>query len=55
MTHRFMNTPREEFTEDKPPTWLLHSNYKWWYEGYVLVLDVGESIKSDFRKITRSS
>lgn len=54
MTHRFLsNAPEETFTEDNPPSWLLHKWFKWWYEGYVLALPVGQSIMSDFREITR--
>jgi hypothetical protein len=42
-----------EFTEDKPPAWITQSDLKWWFDKYVLTLEVGESIETDFQRITR--
>lgn len=55
MTHRFLiEAPPTEFDASSPPTWLVSKTYNWWYEGYVLKLDVGESIDSDFQTIKRA-
>ncbi len=53
MTHNFFPDLMERFDETNPPSWLVSREFDWWYKDYVLVLKVGESIKSDFRKITR--
>ena len=52
ITHLFFNDTAV-FTEGNPPNWMLHKENVWWWEGYVLKLDIGESIKSDFNKIER--
>ena len=54
MTHLFFSC-EETFTEENPPQWLISSGFKWWYEGYVLKLEIGESIDSDSRRISRIS
>ncbi len=46
---------QENFSEDNPPKWMIHKEYKWWYTGHVLTLKVGDSIKTDFQEITRLS
>ena len=53
LTHRFFKSEPEIFTDESPPRWFLNTAYKWWYTDHILKLKVGESIKSDFRKITR--
>lgn len=53
MTHIFFDSETVTFTKEDPPSWLLDNAYNWWYEGFVLKLDVGKSIESDFQKITR--
>ena len=44
---------KDQFTEEAPPDYLLSKTFKWWYEGYILKLQVGQSIESDFHKFTR--
>jgi hypothetical protein len=53
MTHHIFEESLEYFTEDTPPQWLTSREFKWFYEGYVLKLEVGKSIDTDFRKIER--
>ena len=51
----------EWFDEDAAPDWLTSKNTvkgstmdgRWFWEDYVLTLDIGESIDTDFRRITR--
>lgn len=50
-----------EFTEENPPIWLSSENtvagstmdMRWFWKDHVLKLNVGESIDTDFNKITR--
>ena len=42
-----------EFDESIVPSFLLHSENKWWYKKYVLTLGVGDSKSTDFNKIIR--
>jgi hypothetical protein len=59
MTHRFMNTPPEEFDEETAPDWLTSRNSipgstmdgRWFWHDHVLTLPVGGSVKTDFRTI----
>ena len=61
MTHRFLNTPPEEFDEDIAPDWLTSCNStpgstmdgRWFWRDYVLTLPVGGQVETDFRTITR--
>jgi len=53
MSHRFFNTPPEIFDDTSIPDWLSSKAYKWWFDDHVCKLGVGESIDSDFRRITR--
>jgi len=53
MTHLFSSGNETFFTEDSPPKWLISKEYKWFYQGHVLTLDINESIKTDFREIKR--
>ena len=53
MTHHIFEKSLEYFTEETPPQWLTSREFKWFYEGYVLKLEVGKSIDTDFRKIER--
>lgn len=41
------------FDEHTPPWWLDHKEYRWWFDKYVLTLDVGESVDTDFQHIER--
>jgi hypothetical protein len=43
------------FDEDKPPEYFLSKDFKWWYDDYVLKLEVDESISTDFNRVTRIS
>ena len=52
MKHKYFNH-MEQFTIESPPGWLVSKEYRWWYVKHVLTLEVGESISSDFRIITR--
>jgi len=54
MLHLFFGTIKE-FNEDSPPKWLVSNTFKWWWEGYVLKLKVGENIESDFWRFDRIS
>jgi hypothetical protein len=45
----------EEFLEDEPPEWLIGNEFKWFYDKYVLTLEVGKSVETDFHTITRLS
>ena len=51
MSHLFFDNVSSTFTESDPPGWLASKVYKWWWEKYILKLNNGESIKSDFQKI----
>lgn len=56
MTHLFLKGKEPtEFSEDNPPEWLTSKTFRWWWEEYVLKLEVGKSIKTDFQKIERLS
>ena len=51
----------EEFTEETAPDWLTSRNQvkgstmddSWFWHGHVLTLEVGQSVETDFSKITR--
>lgn len=47
------NVDAIEFTETNPPEWLVSYEYHWFWVKYILTLDVGKSINTDFHKITR--
>lgn len=53
LEHLFFKGDVQYFTELNPPVWLVSLEYKWWYKSHVLKLELGESIDSDFRRITR--
>lgn len=64
MTHLiFTEHPPVIFTETTAPEWLSSANtvkgstmdMRWFFEDHVLTLEVGESIKTDFREITRQT
>ena len=44
-----------EFTNENPPGWLIHKEYRWFFEKNVLTLEVGQSVDTDFNTITRIS
>lgn len=50
--HQFFDTV-DHFDESNPPSWLVSKAFNWWYTDYVLKLEVGKSIKSDFQEIIR--
>jgi hypothetical protein len=52
MRHLYFRVDRT-FTEDDPPWWLTSDEFNWWWKDYVLTLEVGESIDSDFHRIER--
>lgn len=41
------------FNEDTVPKWLLSDEYNWFYKEYILTLDVGGNIETDFQRIIR--
>ena len=61
LAHRYFKGAIEHFTEDDAPDWLTSKNtikgstmdHRWFWNDYVLTLEVGSSIETDFRKITR--
>lgn len=60
MKHKFFKNI-EWFDEETAPDWLTSKNSvkgstmdgRWFWTDHVLTLDVGKSIDTDFRKITR--
>jgi hypothetical protein len=61
ITHLVFDNKPERFTEKTAPNWLTSCNTRkgssidgraFWYD-YVLKLDIGKSIETDYRKITR--
>jgi hypothetical protein len=63
MTHLDFPGKPVVFTETTAPDWLSSVNtikgstmdMRWFFEKHVLTLEVGKSIDTDFRKITRVS
>lgn len=61
MKHLFFSTPAISFTEIDAPKWLTSENTvrgstmdtRWFWRDCVLSLRVGESVDTDFRRITR--
>ena len=53
MTHKFFDMKSFIFTEKNPPEFLLSKVYRWWWDNYVMKLNVGESVDSDFQSIKR--
>lgn len=53
MTHLFFPNCIKEFDESNPPDWLIHKGFKWWWDDYILTLEVGQTRESDFQKIER--
>jgi len=62
MTHNhFEKSEPEYFDEDTAPDWLTSTNTvkgstmdsRWFWNEYVLTLEVGQSIETDFRTIKR--
>ena len=57
----FKDAPVETFTEADAPVWLTSENTvpgstmdnRWFWKGHVLTLEVGASVDTDFRRITR--
>ena len=42
-----------EYKETELPTWLRDKERLWFLNKYVLALEVGESVDTDFNRITR--
>lgn len=63
MTHLFFEGNVEEFDEESAPSWLTSADKikgstmdsSWFWTDHVLTLEVGKSIDTDFRHITRIS
>ena len=53
-THLVFGTV-EHYAEDSLPDWLKSKHLKWFLEGHVQTLEVGGSVDTDFRKITRTA
>jgi len=52
----------KEFDEDTAPHWLKYGgpvgstmDNRWFWEGHVMKLEIGDSVSTDFWKITRVS
>lgn len=43
----------EEFNENELPEWVTHKENKWFLDRHVMKLKVGDSIDTDFQRITR--
>jgi hypothetical protein len=55
MSHLFFECEPEIFTCENPPKWLVGKSFSWFWEGYVMKLEVGSHVNTDFRRITRIS
>ena len=61
LTHKYFKGAIEYFTEEDAPDWLTSKNtvkgstmdHRWFWTDHILTLEVGGSIETDFRKITR--
>jgi len=61
MRHKFFKDKVENFSESDAPDWLTGANTvpgstmdnRWFWKDHVLTLQVGQSIETDFRTITR--
>ena len=62
MNHRFFNTLEPKFFDEfTAPTWLTGENTvkgstmdcRWFWEKYILTLEIGESRDTTFQRITR--
>lgn len=60
MQHQDFDTAPVIFTEETAPKWLCEGgragstiDNRWFWNGYVLTLKVGQSVDTDFRTITR--
>jgi hypothetical protein len=61
MTHLFFDTEAEIFTENDAPDWLTGvktikgstMDCRWFWNDYILKLEVGQSRETDFQIITR--
>lgn len=62
VTHKIFGTVRE-FSEDDAPDWITSKNTvrgstmdgRWFWEGYVLKMEVGGTLETDFQAIERIS
>lgn len=62
MQHIFFDSPPVEFSEDTAPKYLKYGGIKgstmdnrWFWNDHVMTLAIGESIDTDFQRITRVS
>ena len=62
MTHMFFGPPGEPFTEETAPNWLCKGGVpgstmdnRWFWNDHVLTLEVGETVRTDFNEIRRTS
>lgn len=53
MTHDAFEDNVIVFQEDNPPWWLLADNFKWFWDKYVMTMDVGATVQTDYRTIER--
>lgn len=49
----FLKDVFSEFTETDPPDALTNNEFLWFYNDVILNLKIGQSVKTDFHKITR--
>lgn len=63
MQHRFFEGDLMTFSEEDAPDWLTSKNtikgstmdMRWFWEKHILTLQVGKSVDTDFRTITRKA
>ena len=60
MTHRYGPADVEKFNVDNAPDWLKFGGVegstmcnRWFWNDHIMKLEIGKSIETDFRKITR--
>ena len=53
MQHKYLSHVSLQFTEVDAPDWLTGPCHCWFWKGYVLPLEVGKSVETDFNTITR--
>jgi hypothetical protein len=51
--HLSYEKPPVKFTEETAPGWMKSEAYFWWWEKHILTLSIGQSVETDFRRITR--
>lgn len=50
--HLFFETTKE-YSSRSLPNWIMHPSNKWFVDRYVMKLEIGQHIDTDFHRITR--